>query len=357
MRIVHIINSFDKINFGIWNAALFASSYLKDNYSINSCAVVCSTGKSDSPIPSMAVIWAGVRPAVSEVCGHLAAADFLPGNTLVISHGCWLEPTRLGRRLKERGFMWIYVPHGMLEPWSMANHRWKKLLYFYLFERRFIKTADAVRAVGRIEQQNLLRFLKRDVKVIENGVVVPQWKDKDQGSINFLFMARLHHKKGILPLIKAWDSVMRDSAATLIIAGPDEGELEEMMPYLNGNINYVGAIYGEDKEIILRKCHYYILPSYSEGFPTSVLEAMSYGLIPLISKGCNFEEVFSRALGFQVEPNDQSIIIQLARIKNTPYDHVLSKRNHDFIRQNYSEEVIGERLYNFYKNILVDSSC
>jgi glycosyltransferase involved in cell wall biosynthesis len=93
------------------------------------------------------------------------------------------------------------------------------------------------------------------------------------------------------------------------------------------------------------------LPSLSEGFPVSVLESMSYGLIPLISEGCNFNEVFEYKLGERLEPDESQISSVLRSIASRSFDHELSRRNSEFINSRFAEKKIGEQLLNFYRSI------
>ncbi|MEJ0030745.1 MAG: glycosyltransferase [Bacteroidota bacterium] len=87
-------------------------------------------------------------------------------------------------------------------------------------------------------------------------------------------------------MVEAWHAInSQNNSVKLIIAGPDEGELKHIQHLIKGNVEYAGAVYGDGKKKLLNEASYYLLPSYSEGFPTSVLEAMSYGQIPLISSG------------------------------------------------------------------------
>ena len=287
---------------------------------------------------------------------ELAAKQGLdPQNAIIVSHGCWLAPSRVGHALSKSGYPWIHVPHGMLEPWSMKQGRLKKILYYRLRERKFILSASRVRAVSRPEKNNLERQLGREVILVENGVRLPETLPaKDDHNTTFLFMARLHYKKGVIPLVRAWKRTMDGvKGKTLIIAGPDEGELEKIKPLLTGNVRYIGAVYGKDKEDWLKRSHYYLLPSFSEGFPTSVLEAMSYGLTPLISEGCNFPEVFREGLGFRAEPDEEQLAKVLGDLKARPFDAALSERNRDYIAKHYAEEVIGEELHKLYSSLQI----
>ena len=92
----------------------------------------------------------------------------------------------------------------------------------------------------------------------------------------------------------------------LIIVGPDEGELAKILPLISGNIEYKGPLFDSEKSEVLQKAHYYFLPSFSEGFPSSVVEAMSFGAIPVITQGCNFPEVFEQHLGYEISTDQES---------------------------------------------------
>ena len=356
IKIVHIVSSLDKVNFGVWNAAFFGAPFLKRKYNLDTLCWVCRPQDPNDPKLQFPVTYLE-KGNSGRALRKLAKEQGLdPGNTVLVSHGCWLTPSRVGYALQRSGYRWIHVPHGMLEPWSLKQGRLKKMIYFRLREKRYIMRADRVRAVSRVEKDNLEKQLGRDVVLVENGVVMPQGSTtKDTHEAVFLFMARLHYKKGIVPLVRAWRRVMGDETNKMLaIAGPDEGELEKIRPWLTRNIRYIGAVYGSEKTEWLARAHYYFLPSHSEGFPTSVLEAMSYGLIPLISRGCNFPQVFDEALGWRAEPDEEQLTELLTRLKTMPYDTTLSERNRKYIASHYAEEVIGEEMYKLYASLLTE---
>ena len=350
-NVIHIISNLDRVNFGIWNAAIAASSFLHEAYGVESQVWVCDNKLGSELTLDVVVRYLGSQ-STETTATQLASEQNLMGNSVIVSHGCWLKPTRIGFRLKQMGLPWIYVPHGMLEPWSMGQGRLKKELYYRLVEKRLATDADAIRAVSRQEQENLGKRFRQRIQLIENGVPVPAYSPKGHGPETFLFLGRLHHKKGVLHLVKAWNNVMKGANKRLIIAGPDEGELEKILPFLDDSIKYVGPVYGEEKATLLRTAHYFMLPSYSEGFPTSVVEAMAFGMIPMISRGCNFPEVFSASLGINIEPDVASIEAGLRYFRDGKFDHKLSIKNYDFIQQNYSTECIGEKLYLMYSEVI-----
>ena len=262
---------------------------------------------------------------------------------------------------KKKGFKWLYVPHGMLEPWSMQQKRLKKLVYYYLLEGRYSSFADAVRAVGGPEADNLK-------KKYPNTVLIPNGTDnvafaptsRPENPLVFLFMARLHFKKGILPLVKAWaeSSMFANPGYKLLIAGPDDGELTALNAFLaekpSANIEYLGPVYGPGKIKLLEAAHFYVLPSLSEGFPTSVVEAMLFGQVPLISKGCNFPEAFAKKLVLETPPEHAAIkaALEQAAALNPASRQQLSAANRSFIQENYTTERIADAQAAQYRNML-----
>jgi glycosyltransferase involved in cell wall biosynthesis len=363
MRIINIIDNITKVNFGIWNAAISTASILSSKYGI---ATELWFPEVAQPPHLDGVTMVPLKSTQTSYLDQITAErKYDPANTIVITHGCWRYPTLWGSRLKKIGFRWVYVPHGMLEPWSMTQKKWKKKIYFALREKPLSMEADAIRAVGSPEYSNLSSiWSKGNVQLIPNGIETEQipvqpknWADS---AINYLFMARLHHKKAIIPLVEAWikSSQRHNSNATLNIAGPDDGELVQLQSIITANpginVHYLGAVYGTEKEALLRKSHVYLLPSQSEGFPTSVLEAMAYGLVTVISPGCNFPEAFAAKTTIPVNPDIESIRQALESIATAPVGELqsLSEKASVWIREKYSLEIIAEQQARLYKDLL-----
>jgi glycosyltransferase involved in cell wall biosynthesis len=247
----------------------------------------------------------------------------------------------------------------MLEPWSMKQKKWKKSIFYRWVENPHAQKADLIRAVSTPEQNNLKRNYKRTI-LIPNGVNIPSEEvliSKSKYPVTVLFMGRLHHKKGIATLVRAWlqSRLNNDQDYKLAIAGPDQGELQVIRKLINGsgNVDYIGSIEGKNKETILKQATYFILPSFSEGFPSSVIEAMSYGCIPIISEGCNFPEAFDQNLAVRVSTEPQSIIEALNQLPDAGEEEklALAVTNFNFIAQHYSLEKIAELQHNAYQQI------
>lgn len=105
-------------------------------------------------------------------------------------------------------------------------------------------------------------------------------------AVNFLFLGAVGQRKGVYELIKAFKSIAADMPQVHLYVGGD-GELDKARALANelgvaDRITFMGWVSGPQKEDSLKMAHIYILPSHNEGFPVSILEAMSYRL-PVIS--------------------------------------------------------------------------
>ncbi|MDP5081812.1 MAG: glycosyltransferase [Winogradskyella sp.] len=353
-NILHLIDNVNKVNFGIWNAALMNSGELARK-GVVSYAVFPDQGSFDYP---------DVIPLpfkkTSQIFTYLENFSLNPKNTLIISHGCWRWPTKIAHSLNKRGYKWMAVPHGMLEPWSMEQKKIKKKIYYNLIEKQLLKRADKIRAVSMPEYIRLSTVFGVNTIHIPNGITpIKDTRNKPtSGPIRFLFMARLHHKKGVVSLLEGWrlSSLVNNLDYELQIAGPDDGELIKIEPLISKctNVTYLGAIYDKQKDSVLHQSHIYVLPSYSEGFPSSVLEAMDYGLLPLISEGCNFPEAFENNLVISLEPNAIQIADTLSKISELTIGSIIAKgqKQKEFVRSNYTNEIISNQLNNILSQLL-----
>ena len=131
-----------------------------------------------------------------------------------------------------------------------------------------------------------------------------------------LFLGRIHPKKGVAELIRAWALLRRSDPSLalgwrLIVAGWDDGGhlpgLRTLVAELGlvDHVLFIGSVFGADKEAWFRSAKAFILPSYSEGLPMAVLEAWSYELPVFMTGACNLPEGFEEGAAIEVstDPN------------------------------------------------------
>ena len=365
MRIVHILDNGSKINFGVWISAVSTAAALRDQYGVQSEVWFPTTNQ---PLQKESVHTIQIKnTSIAGLQNLINERQLHPQNTVIQTHGSWRFPTKWGSYLAEKGYQWVYTPHGMLNKHGFSIKPWKKWPYWFMKEKKMIGKASMVRVVSSDEGKDLKKLdsLLSHVKCIANGIDPKQVNlgKKDYEVQQVLFMGRLFHGKGVVPLVKGWlkSSLFQHPKFRLIIAGPDQGELSKVEALLNNishpNVQYIGPIYHEDKHNWLSKANYFILPSFSEAFSTSILEAMNYGCLPLLTKHCHFPEVFDLQLGLRITTTPDGIKSGLERLLYMDKSVLVNqqKRAQAFIQDHYTLEHIAELQFRSFKQLLPSS--
>lgn len=250
---------------------------------------------------------------------------------VVHGHGLWIYPSWVSLRLHlQDGIPLIVSPHGMLDAWALSLSRLKKRLIARLFERAHLEAAAAIHALNHAEARAIRAYgIDNPVVVIPNGVDLPvethaakPRPDAPEGRDRTLFfLGRLHPKKGLEPLIEAWSQFTREGQPgrrwRLVIAGWDEVNLEARlrarvaaMPAKN-SVEFTGPLWGEQKAAAYAAADAFILPSFSEGLPMTVLEAWSHGKPVLLSPACNLPEGVAAGAAREITPTPEGIALGL----------------------------------------------
>ena len=297
---------------------------------------------------------------------------------VLLTHGLWKYSSVASLQWSRRtGRPSIIHPHGMLDPWAVRNSAWKKRVAGLLYEHAHLRRAACLRALCESEAQSIRAFgLKNPICVIPNGIDLPKLESREQkaesrnlpkaetakagsgnaregkaeiseselSAFNFqlsalaqtgrktlLYLGRLHPKKNLEPLIRAWAEVQRDCPAArewvLAIAGWDQGGYEQALKVQCSEVGltfeppspprpgrgqgevsnspfslsafqpfsvlFLGPQFGEAKAACYTNCDAFILPSLSEGLPMVVLEAWAYAKPVLMTEECNLPEGFA----------------------------------------------------------------
>jgi poly(glycerol-phosphate) alpha-glucosyltransferase len=256
-----------------------------------------------------------------------------PGAGIVHAHGLWMYPGWLARQYADRMKSPLFIsPHGMLEPWALRNSRGKKRLAGWAFENANLRRAACLHALCAPEVDGFRAYgLKNPVAIIPNGVdlaafIHPPPRSRLEARVPalknrrwVLFLSRVHPKKGLPHLFRAWASLRswNPIAGTeddwlLVVAGPDElghtAEMQRLAAELGvaENILFTGPLHGEEKIAALAGAGAFVLPSFSEGFSMAVLEAAAAGLPVLLTPQCNFPELARAGGAIEINPDVES---------------------------------------------------
>jgi glycosyltransferase involved in cell wall biosynthesis len=203
-----------------------------------------------------------------------------------------------------------YAFTGGREPKRLLSFAIGKLMYRRAFKRADVavfQNPDDRKEFGRL---GLLPPRLPTAFINGSGIDLTQFQQADlPAKPSFLMIARFLKDKGVREYGEAARRLKREHPRVDIRlvgwldASPDVMSEEEMEQIAQGGVEMLGKL--EDVRPAIAACSIYVLPSYREGTPRSVLEAMAMGraILTTDAPGCR-ETVVEGENGFLVPPRD-----------------------------------------------------
>ncbi len=302
-------------------------------------------------------------------------AELVPQHDLVHIHGLWQFPLSYAAHVaRGKSIPYVYHIHGMLNPWPLQFHSWRKTVYAALRERANLNDAARIVCVAKREEESVRRFgVTAKTTVIPNGVSHEEidhlpargnFRRKHKGLADkflILFLGRIHPKKGADLLIRAFSRIQTNLPRThLIIAGPEEKPeyataLRNLIQTerLENQVTFVGPVYGTAKKELLIDCDLFALSSKDEAFSIAILEAMAAGLPVVVTKECSFDEIGSSESGLVVVYGEKELSDAIQKIAS---DEWLAKRmgvnGRNLVSSRYEWSLIGKQVLELYEKII-----
>lgn len=157
-----------------------------------------------------------------------------------------------------------------------------------------------------------LGFDDSNICVLYNPVVVPPHPPVRhcRGELKAVSLGRLGARKGTYDLIRAIGLMPEDVRADLRITLAGDGEVDQAREFVHRNglddaIDVIGWVGTGERDRLLAESAIMVLPSYNEGLPMAVLEAMAHGVVPVTTPVGAIPEVITDGVdGLLVEPGD-----------------------------------------------------
>ncbi len=363
---------------------------------------------------------------------------------VVHNHGLWMWPNAYAREAAvAAGKPLIISPRGMLEAWSLNRSRLRKAVAWRLFERKNLQSAAMFHATAESEAESIRHAVggrgrdtgdrrqgaggrgqteewpqrgARDAReedlrlaglklnttsgvpivVAPNGVDLPDLARRSGREVLeerfpelknrrwIVFMSRLHPKKGIDVLLRAWarqKEVTGDEwrvkssqtetppylntetphrGAVLVLAGSDligyGKDIERMVKEsgLEDSVVMTGEVAGEAKDCLLGNADIFVLPSYSENFGIVVAEAMAWGRPVIASTGTPWQEITEVEAGWWVKPEEDALAQALHEALGTRQEELeaMGARGRMLVERSYTWSAPAERLIKAYDEVL-----
>lgn len=275
------------------------------------------------------------------------------------------EYIKIARNLKKNHIPYIIVPHGCLTTGAQNKKKLKKLVANTLIFNQFIKNASALQCLSAGEMENTKFCVKKFIGT--NGVSIPLKKKEQfsQQEKKLVYIGRLDaYVKGLdlmLEAIRLKLDYLKKNNCKFYIYGPDYQNRRENVKRLieeNGVesiVSLLDAVSGDEKEEILLNADIFLQVSRSEGMPLGILEALSYGLPCLITKGTNMGEyVELYDAGWVAESNAESIAEQLQRAIAEENKYIEKSKNAvRLIQEEFEWDTIAKSTIEQYGDIVV----
>ncbi len=299
----------------------------------------------------------------------------------IISHNkfslCHLNPSLNPRSFFRDGlFAWqakiAKIPFLVFwRGWDKNFEKQVESRYKLFFEHTFLSASAFIVLASEFEEKlrqwGVRSTIYRETTIVGDELIKDidigyRWKnDNWKKQIKILFLSRLEKEKGIFEIIDAFKILIDQGfGVSLTISGDGKAmaEAKALVSKLNladSQVCFTGDIRGADKVNAFLDHHIYCLPSYSEGMPNSVLEAMAFGMPVITTSVGGLKDIFIHdQMGKLVQKKSpQEIVNALVFFIRHPETMVqMGAVNAEFARKHFMASVVSQRLVNIYQSII-----
>jgi glycosyltransferase involved in cell wall biosynthesis len=245
---------------------------------------------------------------------HLAMDKFKPD--IVLTHHLWLLTGIVRNLLPDIPV--IAISHGTgLRQLQLASNLKEQVI-------KSCYNVDLVLALNDFQKLEIHKKYKIDQKkilVIGSGynsdIFYPNPRHRRSDKVKLVYCGKLSKAKGTIQLIRVFNSLLRSfDDLELVMIGSGNGEEEKQVQYLaQKNIDHIefkGSVPQNEVGDIFRQCDIFVLPSFYEGLPLVVLEALASGLLVASTEIPGLRNW----LGDKINASSQIEYVKLPRLKN-----------------------------------------
>jgi glycosyltransferase involved in cell wall biosynthesis len=276
--------------------------------------------------------------------------------------------------LKDTFFIFVGKSFGCSMVLHMHGGKFDKLFdkrsrFMKNYTRRVMRLGDAIIAVSTEWRKRLGKIVPLDhVFVFKNCIAVDAISfhpAAQPGKLpKALFLGRVGFQKGAFDLLEAMGRLQSKSCPLQVwIAGNEEreGDLNRAQVRrdelkLAERCEFLGPVRGALKDQLLSRADFFVLPSYSEGLPMAILEAMAAGLPVVATSVGGIPEVIREGYnGFLIGPGDvQGLAEKLAILAENPnLRESMGKSSREFAKQELDVKPYINRLVALYESLAV----
>ncbi|MGM0934463.1 MAG: glycosyltransferase [Bacteroidota bacterium] len=287
-------------------------------------------------LPSMAA-WEIFRQNKSKNLPYIFESIGDPEDAMVSSEDSLAKrvPSMIfGHILKNRKRKIVY--HAEAGSYVSINHLQQK---YPIKEDKVTESISSIRLESRYILNRSKKFdLKKSIRIIHIGSFIP-----------------LKNQKDLIQSFKIISANYPQAKLDFVGDGPTRNACEQLVQKLelSSNVAFHGQVTGFDNIVkLLDKAQFFILPSFNEGMPRALIEAMARGLICLGSNRGGISELLEKEYLFPVGDYQQIADKLTCIIKNYSTEELgeLSLRNIDKAKD-FENEILQNRRYKILKSL------
>lgn len=291
---------------------------------------------------------------------------------LVHIHAIFSYPSTIAMIIaRKKGVPYIVRTIGQLDEWSLQQSPRRKKTMLLLAERKNLNCASAIH-VTSLNEYNQVCKLGLNVKILNLrlGIINENYTEQKHSDSHvassykktrFIFLSRIHPKKQLDMVLRAFELIEKTTkrdAWELFIVGTGETNYIKELKKLSGElsisdkVHWKGYLEGKEKFDLLKSMDWFVLPSLSENFGISVIEALSVGVPVIISKAVGVSTVVnSNKAGMICQDNPDGLAEVMIRAMSSSSEE-FSKAALALTTNYFSWSCIAKELASFYSTLI-----
>ncbi|QSH41011.1 glycosyltransferase [Lentisphaerota bacterium ZTH] len=380
MKIIHVIENIDERYGGPAKSVPFLCKYLmKLGLETEIHSVSRYNNENNSIIEANNISWFKYKNTISNKLRYspdLKAGivnSIVPGKTIIHTHNQWNFPPFCANAV-HRNFQLpiICSIRGSLYPWSLAQRKWIKKIFWFLFQKKILKNANCLHVTARDELEAVRSLgIKAPAAIIPNGVEsiefenLPEKKAAKhalnllQNKKHILFMSRIHPKKGLDILIKCWAKLAVEFKNwQIVIAGPvgDKSYCNLLLETIKKekieeSVHFIGMLDQKKRISAYAAADLFVLPSHSENFGIVIAEALAAGLPVITTRNTPWQDIEKKDYGWWIDLSSEKFESTLKSAMSTSKTilHQKGENGKKLVNDKYIWEIQAAKMNEVYK--------
>lgn len=287
---------------------------------------------------------------------------------LVIFEGLYFFSfCKIAKECRRRNIPYIIIPRSSLTEFAQKSKNIKKSIANLIFFNRFIKNADAIQYLTSKEYQDSgVKWNSRHF-IIPNGIesknTIKHFEDNPMARLKGVFIGRPDiYQKGIDILIESCAYLRKElqkNNCIIELYGPEIADNKQRIQKMidDKGLNHIiiqkNGVFDHEKEEILKNSDFFILTSRFEGHPMGLIEALSFGVPCLVTKGTNMaHEIKEADAGWTADINSKSLTDAIKILLNDSGSFAEKGKNALKLSKKYNWDVLAKESHQRYKELI-----